>query len=122
MNEGPDMKYLLAVLTTAALALLGLQVRSSFTHPKPPTWEYKLESLEDLGSCYANDPTSMPEEPELAKQGGLGKSDLEANMIQKARTNWAASVITACLNRMGNDRWELVYMDSEHATFKRLKP
>lgn len=105
------MKYILAVLTTATLALLGLQVRASFTHPKLPTWEYKLESLEDLGSCYANDPTSMPKEPELAKQGWLGKSDWEAKMIQKARTDWAASIITACLDRMGADRWELVHME-----------
>jgi len=42
-------------------------------------------------------------------------------MVQQARTDWAASIITACLNRTGNDRWELVYMDAEHATFKRLK-
>jgi hypothetical protein len=57
------MKYLLAVLTTATLALLKLQVRSSFIHPKVPTWEYKLESLENIGLCAANDPASMPKEP-----------------------------------------------------------
>jgi hypothetical protein len=116
------MKFLLAVLTTAMLALLGLQVRSSVIHPKLPTWEYKIESLDDVGSCYANDPTAMPKEPELAKQGSLGKFDWEAKAIRKAGTDWAASIVTACLNRMGNDRWELVYMDAEHLTFKRLKP
>lgn len=103
------MRYLLLALL---LILLAIQVRAALARPK---WEYKSGSL-DGELCT----------PEF----------LAASKTDAPATEAAIGVLTSCLNRMGDDGWELVSMgDTEQnlgattlvlhhttALFKRQKP
>jgi hypothetical protein len=121
------MKLFLAVVTSCIAillaALLALQIRITLVRP---SWEYKVESLAEIGGCYASDPKNMPPEPTLAKEGWLDAPefmrDARKQQIEEARTAWAALVMTACLNRMGKEGWEIISIDSQTACLKRLKP
>jgi hypothetical protein len=121
------MKLFLIIVTsciaTLLAALLALQIRIALGRPN---WEYKVESLTDISTCYDNDPKHMPPEPALAKEGWLDAPefmrDIRKQKIEEARTAWASLIMTGCLNRMGSEGWEIISIDSQTVCLRRLKP
>ena len=128
-----DMKILLAAAIALLTSLLVLQVHTKLVRPH---WEYKIASLGDSDLCeleYKALSKGDADEIQAAADSHREQhsptndtqkivNDVMQEMHDRATERITVKIVTSCLNRLGNDGWELVSLDpTGKCLFKRLK-
>lgn len=128
-----SMKILLVAAIALLTSLLLLQTHSNLGRPH---WEYKIASLGDSDLCELEykalskddaDEIQAAADSHREQQSQTNDTrkivnDVMQQMHDRATERITVKIVTSCLNRLGNDGWELVSLDpTGRCLFKRLK-